>query len=164
MSADRRILSQVSDRSGPPELHRRPAYEASEVEAFIEHVTARMTELERQVAQLDKRGGAGAGPAPASEADDHTRARQCEAERHIQARLAEADRYFADRLIDADLQAQAILEEARHQAQALMDAVRRSLEEAIRLKDEEVVAALGESHDRILALLDHNLRQRESRR
>jgi hypothetical protein len=130
MSAERRILSQVSDWSGPPELHRRRAYEASEVEAFIEHVTARLSELERQVAQLDKTGGAGtgAGTVPVGEADRQARARQADAERQAQARLAEADRYFAARLVEADIHAQTVLEDARAEGRALIEAVRRSLQ------------------------------------
>jgi hypothetical protein len=172
MSADCRIFDRVSDWSDPPELHRHRAYEAADVEAFIQHITDRVTELERQVAGLHQAGAAGvdaklgrdAGVVRPGGTDRQARVRLAEAERHAQARLAEADRYFTDRLIEADIQAQALLEQARGEGRALVEAVRRSLEDAVRLKDEEVLAALGESHDRVLAILDQKLRQRDGTR
>jgi hypothetical protein len=163
------MFDQVSDWSDPPQLHRHQAYEAADVEAFIQHITDRVTELERQVVGLYQAGAAGvdakldrdAGADRPGETDRQARARLAEAERQAQARRADADRYFADRLVEADIQAQALLEQARREGRALVEAVRRSLEDAVRMKDEEVLAALGESHDRVLAILDQKLRQRD---
>jgi hypothetical protein len=168
-SGECRIFDRVSNWSDPPELHRHQAYDGADVEALVQHITARVVELERQVSELRQSGGAradlklGQAVTALAEAARQERTRLAEAERRAQARLTEADRYFSTRLVEADLQAQTILEEARREGLALVEAVRRSLEDAVRLKDEEVLAALGGSHDRVLALLDEKVRQRDGR-
>jgi hypothetical protein len=166
----------VSDEhwSDPPQLHRHRSYEAADVEAFVEHITARVADLERKIEGLvsprsDIEAELGrslivALQAAAAAAQSRRRASDPELERQAEARRVEADRYYAERLAEADLEAQMVLEQARADGRALVEAVRQSLDDALRLKDEELLAAVNESHDRVLAIVEEQLRAREAAR
>lgn len=79
------------------------------------------------------------------------------AQRRADAIVVEAERQAAARLAEADRQAALIVDRARADGRTLVEAVRRSLDEAVRLRDEELMAAVSESHHRVLNLVGQRL-------
>lgn len=138
-----------------------PMYDPAELQAFFEQVSERLTALERWAVAISANGALQPqGLETGAPAPDGT-GQVDEARREAAAIVAEAEATATARLAEADRQAQMVVEQARMEGRSLVEAVRDSLNDALRLRDEEVLAAVGESHSRVLAMLGDQLRKAE---
>jgi hypothetical protein len=137
-------------------------------------VAARLAEADRQVRER------------LTAADRQAEERLALVDRQMEERLAEADRLFGEwraawrsgfsdplprrleivppvdeRPGEVDMTSQAVLDEIRVEGHALADAVRRTLHDTVQIELDDALAAVGESHDRLLAMLEEQLRAGE---